>query len=291
MTTLLVFGGASQLGREIAAQATESGISATILQRSEADITDGQVVADWIARSRPDVVVNAAAYTNVDQAQSHGERAFLVNGTAPGILADACARAKIPLVHVSTDYVFDGTKHVAYVEDDPIAPLNVYGQSKAAGESAIRKIHDRHLILRTSWLYSIHGSNFLKTILKRGREGAELRVVSDQRGCPTGAADLAEAILRVAPRLAAGEPVWGTYHFAGTGVTTWYGFATEIIAAQASSTGIRPKISAVSSAEYPTPAKRPANSELDSSLFAMTFGFRAKDWRERTREVVRTLLA
>jgi dTDP-4-dehydrorhamnose reductase len=291
MTALLVFGGGGQLSREIAAHAANFGISASVLQRSEADIANGKIVADCIAFSKPDVVVNAAAYTNVDKAESHREQAFLVNGTGPGVLAEACAERGVPLVHISTDYVFDGSKPAAYVEDDPIAPLNVYGHSKAAGESAIRTNHEQHLILRTSWLYSIHGGNFLKTILRRGREDAELRVVSDQRGCPTGAADLADAILRIVPRLAAAEPVWGTYHFAGTGVTTWHGFATEIIAAQASATGIRPVVHAVPSAEYPTPARRPRNSELDSSLFASTFGFRAKDWRERTREVVKTLLA
>jgi dTDP-4-dehydrorhamnose reductase len=291
MTALLVFGGGGQLGREIAAHAAERGISASVLQRSDADITDSKMIADRIARDRPDVVINSAGYTNVDQAESDADKAFLVNKTGPGVLADVCAGARLPLVHISTDYVFDGTKPDAYVEEDPIAPLNVYGRSKAAGEAAIRTAHDRHLILRTSWLYSVHGSNFLKTILKRGREAAELRVVSDQRGCPTGAADVADAILRLVPQLARGEPIWGTYHFAGTGVTTWHGFATEIIAAQASSSGSRPRVVAVSSAEYPTAARRPANSELNSSLFARTFGFRAKDWRERVREVVKTLLS
>src|SRR5262249_54044836 len=153
-----------------------------------------------------------------DLAETEVDQAFVANETGPAVLARACAAENLPLVHISTDYVFDGTKLGAYREDDPIAPVNVYGRSKAAGEAAIRAVLDRHVILRTSWVYGVYGTNFLKTILRLARERDELRIVADQRGCPTGTADLAEAILRIVPRLAADEPLWGIYHFAGTGV-------------------------------------------------------------------------
>jgi dTDP-4-dehydrorhamnose reductase len=196
----------------------------------------------------------------------------------------------LPLVHISTDYVFDGAKTAAYSERDTISPLGVYGRSKAAGETSIRETLERHLILRTSWVYGVYGANFLKTVLQLVRTRNELRIVADQRGCPTGTADLARAVLSIAPRLADRDLIWGTYHFAGNGVTTWHGFATEIVAAQAAFTRHRPNVVPITTAEYPTLARRPANSELDSSRFAEIFGFRAADWRDRTREVVSALL-
>jgi dTDP-4-dehydrorhamnose reductase len=191
---------------------------------------------------------------------------------------------------VSTDYVFDGTKPSAYVEDDPIAPLGVYGHSKAEGEAAIRNVLEHHVIMRTSWVYGVYGANFLKTILRLAAERDELRIVADQRGCPTGTADIAEAILAIAPVLANGDPVSGTYHFAGQGVTTWYDFAGAIVDAQAAFTNRRPAIVPISTAEYPTAAKRPANSALDCSRFAATFGIKAQDWQTRTRDVTAALL-
>src|SRR5690606_19415722 len=180
-----------------------------------------------------------------------------------------------------TDYVFDGTKRGAYHEEDPTAPLGVYGRSKAEGERRVRAAMNRHVILRTSWLYGIHGANFLKTILRLADERPELKVVEDQVGCPTGTADLAAAILRVMESVKSGREIWGTYHFAGTGAVSWHGFASEIVRLQAPMTGKRPAVHAISSAEYPTTVRRPANSELDSTKFATTFGFRAIPWRER----------
>lgn len=194
------------------------------------------------------------------------------------------------MIHISTDYVFDGSKPSAYREDDPISPLGVYGRSKVAGEDAVRQALDRHLILRTSWVYGAHGTNFLKTMLRLARERSELRVVADQRGCPTATIDIADAILSIAPVLAGGAPVFGTYHFAGSGVTTWHGFAIAIVKAQAAFTGRRPEVVPISTSEYPTVARRPANSELDSTRFASTFGLRAADWQERTRAIVSALL-
>jgi dTDP-4-dehydrorhamnose reductase len=195
------------------------------------------------------------------------------------------------LIHVSTDYVFDGTKNGAYVEDDPISPLGVYGKTKAAGEHAVRQRLPKHVILRTSWTYGRFGSNFLKTVLRLAAERPELRVVADQRGCPTSTRELAEAILTVAARAVANETIWGTYHFAGTGATTWHGFAQRIVEAQAPITGHHPVVIPITTAEYPTSARRPPNSELSSDRYAQAFGFRAEPWPAAVQRSVHELLS
>ena len=193
----------------------------------------------------------------------------------------------MPLVHVSTDYVFDGTKAGPYRECDPIAPLGVYGRTKARGEAAVREAAPKHVILRTAWVYGVYGQNFLKTMLRLARTQDRLRVVADQIGCPTATRDIADAVFAVAD---AAAPSWGTYHVAGSGSTSWHGFAETIVAAAAPILGRQPPVEAIATADYPTPARRPANSQLDSSLFAATFGLRAAPWAQRTREVVATLL-
>jgi len=291
MPPILVFGANGQLGRELSARAAAAGSALSAIGRAEADITDELAVKSVINRISPALVINAAAFTQVDRAESAAREAFCANEAGPRILAAACAAAKLPLVHISTDYVFDGTKPTPYREDDPVSPLGDYGQSKAAGEQAVRAELTRHVILRTSWVYGVYGTNFLKTMIRLAADRDELRVVADQRGCPTGTADIADALLRIAPLLAAGEPLWGTYHFAGSGATTWHGFAVEIVEAQAKFTNRHPNVIPITTAEYPTPAKRPANSVLDSSRFAATFGFHAADWRERTWQVVSELLS
>jgi dTDP-4-dehydrorhamnose reductase len=207
------------------------------------------------------------------------------------VLAEAAARRGVPLLHMSTDYVFDGTKVGAYVEDDPTAPLGVYGATKLAGEEAVRAALPQHVILRTAWVYGRHGRNFLKTMLRLAGERPELRVVADQRGSPTSADDIAAAILRVAAAAKEGSVRWGTYHFAGTGETTWHGFAARIVAEQAALTGKHPEVIPIATAEYPTPARRPANSVLDSGRFAEAFGYRARPWEEETRRIVQALLS
>lgn len=290
MSTVLVFGGDGQVGRELSRVALEGGAHVRSVGRRETDITDVDAVGGIIAAVSPAVVVNAAAYTKVDRAEDEPDEAFLANATGAGVIASACAGADIPLVHLSTDYVFDGTKRGAYRETDPIAPLGVYGRSKAEGEVNIRNVLERHIIIRTSWVYGVYGSNFLKTILRLARERHELRVVADQRGCPTGTTDLAHAILCAASRLASDDPVYGTFHLAGLGVTTWHDFASEIVAAQAASTGRNPSVIPITTADYPTPARRPANSELDSSRFTETFRFSAIYWRMRARAVTAELL-
>src|SRR6185295_14207886 len=266
------------------------GMPLRVLARQDADIAERGAVVPAIKRERPALVVNAAAYTKVDQAETEIEAAERGNAIGPGVLARACADAGIPLVHVSTDYVFDGTKTGAYVESDPIAPLGVYGRTKAAGEAAVRAALAEHVILRTAWVYGEFGHNFLKTMLRLAREREELRVVADQRGCPTSTRELASAILALAPRLVGREAVFGTYHFAGSGATTWHGFATRIVAAQAQITGRKPRVTAITTADYPTAARRPANSELDSGLFATTFGFRAQPWEQEADAITRAAM-
>jgi dTDP-4-dehydrorhamnose reductase len=287
---ILLLGANGQLGQELTRESAAQGVALTALARAEADIANNDAVSGTIARHRPTVVVNAAAYTKVDLAESEGEAARAANETGPALLGAACAAAGVPLIHISTDYVFDGTKATAYVESDPIAPIGAYGRSKAAGEAALRRAMPHHVIIRTSWVYGEFGANFLKTMLRLAATRDELRVVADQRGCPTSTGDLARAILGIAPRLAAGDEVWGTYHFAGTGVTTWHGFASRIVSAQAPLTGRSPRVTAITTAEYPTPARRPANSELDCALFARVFGIRARPWAEETDRITRALV-
>ncbi len=291
MAAILAFGADGQLGRDLAARASQSGIPARMVGRAEADIADDGAVARTIAAAGPAMVVNAAAYTDVDRAESETDAAFRANAVGPGVIARVCAAAGVPLLHVSTDYVFDGSKRTAYVEDDLIAPLGAYGRSKAEGEANVRRLLECHVIMRTSWIYGIYGTNFLKTVLRLARERDELRIVADQRGCPTGTADIAEAILAIAPRLVGREPIWGTYHFAGQGAATRHQFAAAIVDVQAPIANRRPAVVPISTAEYPTAARRPANSELDSSRFAATFGIKAKGWRERMPQVAAALLS
>jgi dTDP-4-dehydrorhamnose reductase len=286
---ILVFGH-GQLGHELVRTARARNMALLALAHAEADIAEQPAVASAIAQHRPSLVVNAAAYTKVDHAETDIEAARRGNEIGPGVVARACAAAGVPLVHISTDYVFDGAKPGRYVESDPIAPLGVYGRTKAAGETAVREALPAHMILRTSWVYGEFGQNFLKTMLHLAATKDELRVVADQRGCPTSTRDLAAAILNLAPRLAARDDVFGTYHFAGTGATTWHGFATRIVSTQAPLTGRKPRVTAITAAEFPTAARRPVNSELDCSLFATTFGFRAQPWEQEADATVRAVV-
>lgn len=287
---ILVFGSGGQLGQELIETARASGQPLVGLARAQADISDPAAIDEALARFKPRIVVNAGAYTKVDRAEAEEAQAMRANALGPEVLAQACAPQDLPLIHVSTDYVFDGTRLGAYRESDPIAPLGVYGRSKAAGEDGIRRHLPRHLILRTSWVYGVYGANFLKTVLRLAQERDELRIVADQRGCPTSTADLAAAILQAAQRILAGGTAFGTYHSAGSGVTTWHGFAERIVEAQASFTGRRPVVVPIATKDYPTPAQRPANSELDSGLFSRTYGFTARPWTEATDQTVKQLM-
>jgi dTDP-4-dehydrorhamnose reductase len=290
MAPILVFGAAGQVGQELLALAAARGQAALGVTRVEADITDAGAVSAAIERAKPRLVVNAAAYTAVDKAESEPDLAAKINGAGAATIARAAAARDLPVIHISTDYVFDGTKTGAYHEDDPIAPLGVYGRTKAEGEVAVREANARHVILRTAWVYGAYRANFLKTMLRLAGERDRLRVVADQHGCPTATRDIAEAVLVADEALRGGSAAYGTYHFAGTGTTSWHGFASAIVAAQADFTGKRPPVDAISTADYPTAARRPANSVLDCTLFASIFGLRAADWQQRTREVVADLL-
>ncbi len=277
---LLITGSKGQLGWELCRQGKDRGYDLIPLDLPEFDITDKPAVFDTIKRSHPDLVVNAAAYTAVDKAESEIDMAFAVNRDGPSYLASACAKVHIPLIHVSTDYVFDGCKNGPYLETDLIAPIGIYGKSKAEGEDKVRSNLKEHIIIRTSWLYGVHGNNFVKTMLRLGREREELCVVDDQHGCPTFAADLAEAILTIASLIEKGEDIsWGTYHYCGAGSTTWYGFASKIFEiAKDHDTLKLKKVIPISTSEYPTPAKRPANSIMDCTLFERNFGITPKAW-------------
>ncbi len=286
-----IIGSNGQLGWELVRQGEARGLKILALDYPEIDIGELASIDSRIESRKIDLIINAAAYTAVDQAESEPEAAFAVNREGPAHLADRCRKRNIPLIHVSTDYVFDGTKSGAYIEEDPVSPLGVYGESKAAGEAEVRKRLPEHVILRTAWLCGVHGHNFIKTMLRMGREKDTLRVVSDQFGCPTFATDLAEAILEVVRQAEKSESVkWGTYHYCGAGKTSWHGFAETIfeIAGQYEKFTVK-EIVPITTAEYPTPVKRPANSVLDCSKIERHFGIRPRPWRESLREMIKQL--
>jgi dTDP-4-dehydrorhamnose reductase len=288
---IVVFGASGQLGRELTAMAARERLALIGLTRLEADITDRHAVDRVIDRYRPALLVNAAAYNHVDRAEDEPETAMRVNADGPAIVATACARSGVPMVHISSDYVFDGTKAGPYREDDVVAPLGAYGLSKARGEEAVRDGCQEHLIIRTAWLFGVYGSNFVKTVLSLAQARDELNVVADQHGSPTSTEDLARAVVAVAAASGRGSAPWGTYHFAGSGATTWHGFASRIIAAQAPFTGRAPRVNAITSAQYPTAARRPANSVLDSTKFADAFGVRAANWEAAVDRTVARILS
>jgi len=265
----------------------------TALGRPDVDLTQPEPLAEVIARYAPDVVVNAAAYTSVDKAETEPEAAFALNAVGAGALARCTARANAALIHVSTDYVFDGTKAHAYVEDDPTAPLGVYGRSKLEGERLVAAGNPRHLIVRTAWVVSPNGNNFCKTMLRLATERDRLRVVDDQIGTPTYAPDLASVILDLAAA-ADGRlddaPIWGVYHAANAGVASWADVA-EAIMQEAARHGQRSvPVERIATSEFPTPARRPANSRLDTSKLRRTFGLALPEWRDGIARCVAALL-
>jgi len=290
---LLVTGAGGQLGLELTGQCQSKGFEVLAPPRSRLNIIDLATVKDFIDRHRPSLVINAAAYTNVDAAESEKALAFAVNKTGCANLARICAEHGIALMQISTDYVFDGNKGTPYSETDPVAPLGVYGRSKADGESAVRATLKEHIIMRSSWLYGFYGRNFVKTILQRCRQKEEIRVVADQHGSPTSAIDLAEAIVTIANRLGTGSPVaWGTYHYCGSGITSWHEFAQTIVEIVRSRIGIQPpRVVAIKTTEYPARARRPAFSALDCSRIQKDFGIYPKPWRQSLETVIQKILA
>jgi dTDP-4-dehydrorhamnose reductase len=285
---VLVFGAGGQLGRELLRRAGDAAVG---LNHAAADITDAAAVRQAIAEHAPSALVNAAGYTAVDQAEAESVAAFRANRDGAGILAETAASANVPLIHVSTDYVFDGRKQTPYREDDPVAPLNVYGRSKEAGERLVRDAAPRHIILRTSWVYSPHGTNFVRTMLRLGSERRELSIVGDQTGCPTSAADLAEAILSIlAASGAPGFNAWGTYHYCGKDVVTWLRFAGLIFAETARRGHQVPRLVPTTTAAFAAKAIRPEYSVLSTAKLAATFGIAPRPLQDSLRECLDVLL-
>ncbi|THD85376.1 dTDP-4-dehydrorhamnose reductase [Aliigemmobacter aestuarii] len=280
--TLLVFGKTGQVARELARIAPE----ARFMGRDEADLMQPDACQAAILAVRPDLVINAAAWTAVDRAEVEETAAGVVNGTAPGAMAGACARLGIPFLHVSTDYVFDGAGDRPFAPDHPTGPLGAYGRTKLAGEAAVRASGAAHLILRTSWVFSVHGANFVKTMLRLGAERESLTVVADQIGGPTPAAGIAATLLACGRAMRAGHP-GGTHHYSGAPDVSWAEFARAIMA----EAGLSCEVRDIPSSDYPTHARRPLNSRLDCSSLERGFGIGRPDWRAALRDVIRELAA
>ncbi|RWL44468.1 MAG: dTDP-4-dehydrorhamnose reductase [Mesorhizobium sp.] len=259
--------------------------------RPALDLARPDTVFAALEAARPDIVVSAAAYTAVDQAEDEQGLAFAVNAVGAGKVAEAAARLGVQVIHLSTDYVFDGTKDGAYVETDPTAPLCVYGASKLAGEEAVAAANPRHLILRTAWVYSPFGRNFVKTMLRLAADRDEIAVVADQWGNPTSALDIADAILHAAARLRDDRnfAAFGVYHLVGEGETNWSGFARHILDTSRALGGPHATVCDIATSDYPTRARRPANSRLSSARFQGVFGWAAPQWRESTERMVHRL--
>jgi dTDP-4-dehydrorhamnose reductase len=279
---VLVAGREGQVARALLARLLPEGHEVTALEPPELDLTSRESIAGAMRAARPDLVVNAAAYTAVDRAEDQAELAFAVNRDGAAWLAAAAAEAGAPFVHFSTDYVFDGLKGSPYVETDRTNPLGVYGRSKEEGERAVLAANPRSVVLRTAWVCSPDGANFVKTMLRLAAERDELRVVADQHGAPTFAADLAEAVARMAPRLLAsapGDEAYGLFHLSGAPHTTWHGFTDAILDGAAARGRKRPKLTPITTADYPTRAARPADGRLDCTRIGRVHGITPADWR------------
>lgn len=284
---LLVIGKAGQVAHSLGERAGRfAGLAVKAVGRPEIDLENPGSAAALITTEKPDIVINAAAYTAVDQAEEDRDRAFRINAAAAGEIAAATDLAGAGVIHLSTDYVFAGDSTSPYTEQDTVDPGNVYGQSKLAGEEAVRGATDRHLIIRTSWVYSPFGRNFVKTMMALADTREAIDVVDDQHGCPTSALDLADAVLAIADRL---PGKFGTYHLAGDGAANWFGLARQVMAERERLGLHSARIRPISTAAYATPAKRPANSVLDCQAFEETFGFRLPPWRQSVRTTVERL--
>lgn len=287
---LLVTGREGQVVSALLDRAEAFGAAVIPVGRPELDLERPETLAAVVERVRPDVVVSAAAYTAVDAAEGDAERARIVNAVSPGVLAAAAAAVGAPVIQLSTDYVFDGRKPTPYVETDPTGPQSVYGATKLEGEQAVAAAAPAHVILRTAWVYSAGGKNFVRTMLRLAGDREEVSVVGDQRGCPTFADDIADGVLTVARRLSAGEGASGVFHMAGAGETTWAGFAEAIFEASAARGGPTARVRTITTADYPTPAPRPANSRLDCARLEGAYGVALPHWRDGLERCLDRLL-
>lgn len=286
--SVLLLGSAGQVGREIAELAASQHVPLRACTREHVDLAHPETLRPLFKQEMPSVVINAAAYTAVDKAETDETTAFAVNGHACEVLADLCAAHNVPLVHFSTDYVFDGLLGRAYTEDDVPKPTGIYGHSKLHGERAIASRWERHVILRISWVFGRYGPNFVKTILRLARQRDELKVVNDQWGCPCAARHVAEVALDIAQQLAGGKHFYGTFHYADQPPTTWHGFAEDIVAT-ARELGMplsAKRVVGIPTRDYPTPARRPAYAVLNSEKLRQVWGIPARDWTECLPEVL-----
>jgi dTDP-4-dehydrorhamnose reductase len=290
---ILVTGREGQVALSLAERApTSSAMVVEAVGRPELDLTRPDSVVDAISRREPDIVVSAAAYTAVDKAEEEADLALAANAGGARAVARAAAKLGVPVVHLSTDYVFAGDKDGAYFEDDPVDPQSAYGRTKLAGELAVAEANPKHVILRTAWVYSPFGKNFVKTMLTLAQTRTSVSVVSDQIGNPTSAHDIADGILHIARALTAmpSADKFGIFHLAGTGTTSWAGFAENIFLESRSAGGPVATVQRIATADYPTRAKRPANSRLSTQKLARVYGWRAPDWRLSCADVVRRLV-
>ena len=288
---VLLTGGAGQIGTELLRQPWPHGVILHAPDRGALDLANPASITEVLESRRWSAIISSGAYTAVDRAEADVEIAWRVNALAPAVMAYHANRAGIPIVHVSTDYVFDGTKDGFYDEGDPVAPINVYGASKEGGEQAIRTARKQHAIVRTAWVVSSHRENFLKTMLRLARERHEVAIVADQRGCPTFAGDVAAALMLVTVKLVEDPALSGTYHFVNAGEASWSEFAEAVFAASADLNGPTARVRGISTADYPTPAIRPANSRLATSAIQETFGIVPRPWSIPLRETLMELSA
>jgi dTDP-4-dehydrorhamnose reductase len=287
---ILVFGSGGQVGREVCRAAWPHRYAILPLDRRAIDITDSAGVDEILARETPDLAINLAAYTTVDRAETEPDTAWAVNCAGAANIAAACGERATSLIHLSTDYVFDGRKTGPYREEDAVNPLGVYGRSKEAGERAVRAALGQHVILRTAWVYGAFGANFVKTMLRFAADQSVLRVVADQRGCPTAAADIAAALIVIAGYIERCEAKWGTYHFAGDDAVSWHGFAEAIVDLATPRLATHPRVEPITTEQYPTPARRPMNSVLDCGKIREAFGISSSPWRRSLATVIHELV-
>ena len=290
---ILVTGAKGQIARSLVEAAGGRGIDLMALGRPELELTDPNSIERAVKKTAPNYVINTAAYTAVDKAEEESELAMAVNRYGAGVLAALCNQRHIPIIHLSTDYVFDGSRKTPYTETDPTIPLGIYGHSKRQGEKAVIASTPHHIILRTSWVYSPFGHNFVKTMLRLADTRNEMKVVDDQHGCPTYAPHVAKGILEIIEILDNGVPSedpWGIYNIAGTGETSWCGFARVIFAQSEKRGGPIAQVHPITTEQYPTPARRPANSRLNCTKLERVFGIALPDWREGTADCVARLV-
>lgn len=289
---IVVTGSQGQVVTALVERGSAANIEIVPIGRPAIDLSMDAPLEAVLAAARPDVVVSAAAYTAVDKAEDDREAAFAINSNGAGLIAEAAAALDIPVIHLSTDYVFSGSKLEPYLETDPTGPVSVYGKSKLGGEQRVAKATPNHVILRTAWVYSPFGANFLKTMLRLAENRDLVRVVADQKGTPTSALDIADAVIAIAARLRAdkNEDLRGIFHLTGSGEATWADFAEEIFAGLKEKTGKVVDVERITTADYPTPAVRPANSTLSNTKLAQRYGLTLPDWRVSTKAVIDRLI-